>query len=74
VQDQQPVGVLPRHLRQVRVERVEDWPDGVHIHAKVDTDEAACPACQVVSRSVRERYRRRLADTPLGATPVWILL
>ncbi|MFC0530409.1 ISL3 family transposase [Phytohabitans kaempferiae] len=74
MQDQQPVGVLPRHLRQVRVERVEDRPDAVHIHAKVDTDEAACPACQVVSRSVRERYRRRLADTPLGATPVWILL
>jgi hypothetical protein len=27
-----------------------------------------------VSKSVRSRYRRRLADTPVSGLPVWLLL
>jgi len=84
VQDQQSVGVLPRHLRQVRIERVEDRPDAVHIHAEVDTEEAACPACQAVSSSetgvevlrrlpmmIFQRRKEEIVDR--GAAPlVWI--
>jgi hypothetical protein len=46
MQDQQTAGLVPRHLSQIVIERIEDRPDEVHIHAKVDTTEAVRPACQ----------------------------
>jgi transposase len=65
---------MPRHFSQVLIERIDNQPDAVHIHAKVNTADAACPACRTVSASVRDRYQRRFADTPLATTPVWIIL
>lgn len=46
------------------VERVERTTESVRIFARPGGDGAACPSCGVVSRMVRSRYGRQLADLP----------
>jgi transposase len=46
------------------VERVERTAESVRVFARSGGCGAACPACGVVSRMVRSRYGRQLADLP----------
>jgi transposase len=46
----------------------------VHVLARTCASEAACPGCGVVSRRVRSRYQRKLADTASGGQEVLIQL
>ena len=46
------------------VDRVERTAELVRVFARSGVAGAACPSCGVVSRVVRSRYGRRLADLP----------
>ena len=46
------------------VDRVERTAESVRVFARSGMAGAACPSCGVVSRVVRTRYGRRLADLP----------
>jgi len=46
------------------VDRVERTAESVRVFARSGMAGAACPSCGVVSRVVRSRYGRRLADLP----------
>ncbi|MBB6174249.1 hypothetical protein HNR23_004309 [Nocardiopsis mwathae] len=60
-----PRRLLP-HLAGVTLDRVEQTPDLIRLHAHPRATNAACPACGSTSIRVHSRYRRRLADTALG--------
>ena len=47
---------------------------GTVLFARARAAAGRCPACATVCTSVRSRYQRRLADTPVGGRPVWLLL
>ncbi|MET7403565.1 ISL3 family transposase [Dactylosporangium sp. NPDC005572] len=65
--------VLP-HLSGVLIERVEFGPEANYLFGRARGETAACPGCGTVSTSVRGRYQRRVADTPIGGRPVWLVL
>lgn len=46
------------------VDRVERATGSVRVFARTGRDGAVCPCCGVVSRKVRSRYGRQLADLP----------
>jgi hypothetical protein len=54
------------------VDRVERGVDGVVVEVRAAAESVACPDCGTVSARVHGRYRRSLADTPLGGAPVVI--
>jgi transposase len=63
------------HLEKVLVEQARRVDGTIWISARTRADVAlACPDCQMVSRRVHSRYRRRVADTAVGGQPVVIEL
>ncbi|MEJ3750837.1 hypothetical protein WEI85_47400 [Actinomycetes bacterium KLBMP 9797] len=62
------------HLAGIVIERIESGPEGTSLFARARAGTASCPACATVSKSVRSRYQRCLADTPVSGLPVWLLL
>jgi transposase len=56
------------------IEGVHGEDDGVRIEARVRAQGMACPGCARGSDRVHSRYRRRLADAPIGARTVVIQL
>jgi hypothetical protein len=74
VHDQTVVGFVLSHLAGVLVERVEHHAEGTSVFALARAETATCPSCATVSTSVRGRYQRRLADTPVGGRQVWLIL
>lgn len=44
------------------------------VEVRAAAESVACPGCGTVSERVHGRYRRSLADTPLGGAPVVIRL
>lgn len=56
------------------IEGVHDRDDGVRIEAHVRAGRMACPGCERGSDRVHSRYRRTLADAPIGARTVVIQL
>jgi hypothetical protein len=65
--------VLP-HLSGVLLERMESGPEATYLFGRARGETAACPGYGTVSTSVRGRYQRSLADTPIGGRPVWLIL
>jgi transposase len=65
--------LLP-HLSGLVIEGVHDRDDGVRIEAHVRAGRMACPGCERGSDRVHSRYRRTLADAPIGARTVVIQL
>src|SRR5579875_1870490 len=61
--------IFPR-LAAVEVEQVERQGAVVRVVARSRGDPVACPSCGTVTGKVHGYYRRRLADTPAGGTPV----
>jgi transposase len=74
VRDQSVRGIVLPHLTGVTVERVEHRAEGAYLFAQARAETATCPACATLSTSVRGRYQRRLADTPIGGLQVWLIL
>jgi transposase len=58
----------------VHVEQVERSAGRVVITAAAVGQEGCCPRCGTSSARVHSRYRRRVADAPIGGTPVAIML
>jgi hypothetical protein len=54
---------LPAHLR---LDQIEIAPQTLILSLAVETSEAACPLCQLVSHRVHSHYTRTLADLPCG--------
>ena len=65
--------LLP-HLAGVITETAELEDGRLRIWAHSGTDEAACQRCGQFSARVHSRYRRRLADAPVGGHPVVLWL
>jgi transposase len=65
--------LLP-HLAGVVLGEVRHGPGGVRLAARVRADTAACTRCGQAASRVHSRYRRRLADAPIGGRPVEIVL
>ncbi|GAA0740993.1 transposase [Dactylosporangium roseum] len=65
--------VLP-HLSGVLIERVESGPEANYLFGRARGETATCLGCGTVSTSIRGRYQRSLADTPIGGRPVWLVL
>jgi hypothetical protein len=66
--------VLFPQLEGVQVEGIERSADRLVITAAVVGREGCCPRCGTSSARVHSRYRRRVADAPIGGTPVAITL
>jgi transposase len=62
------------HLESLVIESVSNYGAGVVLDACMRGDEAVCPRCEVISARVHSRYRRRLADAPIGGRPVLLRL
>lgn len=62
------------HLSGLVIDGVHGEDDGVRIEAWVRAERMACPGCERGSDRVHSRYRRRLADAPIGAQMVVIEL
>lgn len=58
----------------MHVEGIERLAGQVLITAAVVGQEGRCPRCGTSSARVHSRYRRQVADTPIGGTPVKITL
>jgi hypothetical protein len=69
--DLETVRALVPHLAGVAAERVRSRQVGACAD-RACVSEAACTRCGVVSRQVRSRYRRQLADTASGGREVLI--
>jgi transposase len=65
--------LLP-HLSGLVIEGVHGQDDGVRIEARVRAGRMACPECARGSDRVHSRYRRTLADAPIGGQTVVIQL
>ena len=65
--------LLP-HLAGVVVESAEVVRGRLLLRARGRAEDGGCPQCGQRSAGVRERYRRRLADTPAGGQRVVIWL
>jgi transposase len=65
--------LLP-HLDGVVLDEVRHGPGGARLTARVRADTAGCARCGQLSARVHSRYRRRLADAPIGGRPVEIVL
>ena len=61
-------------LEGVHVEGIERLAGRVVITAAAVGREGRCPRCGTSSARVHSRYRRRVADAPIGGTPVAITL
>ena len=73
--DEPPLITVPfAHLSGMVVDRVETQDEAIAIFARSAAVDAVCPDCGWRSRSVHLRYRRRVADTPLGGRPVGIMV
>jgi len=66
--------VLFPQLEGVHVEGIVRLAGGVVITAAAVGREGRCPGCGTSSARVHSRYRRRVADAPIGGTPVAIAL
>ena len=60
------------HLSGLVIEGVHPEDEGVRIEARVRDTRGVCPGCEHGSSRVHSRYRRRLADAPVGARTVVI--
>ncbi|MCL2585112.1 MAG: ISL3 family transposase [Streptosporangiales bacterium] len=65
--------LLP-HLAGIVTETAELEDGRLRIQARSGTDGAACRRCGQFSSRVHSRYRRRLADAPVGGQPVTLWL
>jgi transposase len=74
VHDQDVDGIALPHLAGVLIERVESGPEVTFLSARSLAAGASCPRCGTLSTSVRSRYQRSVADTPIGGRPVWLIL
>ncbi|WP_413768207.1 transposase family protein [Rhodococcus pyridinivorans] len=61
--------LLP-HLNDIVIDAVHLIDATIRITARPQGNEGRCPKCGTVSRRVHSRYRRRPADTAIGAHPV----
>ncbi|USI93071.1 ISL3 family transposase [Rhodococcus pyridinivorans] len=68
--DLAPLTALLPHLTGVVVDAVRLAGSTIRIHAHPHRNEARCPKCDTPSSRVHSRYRRRPADTAIGARPV----
>jgi transposase len=64
--------VLAPQLAGVVVERVERLAGWVRMTAAAAGEQGTCPGCGAASSRVHSRYRRRVADAPIGGAPVVI--
>jgi transposase len=62
------------HLSGLVIEGVHGEDGGVRLEACVRAERMACPGCERDSDRVHSRYRRSLADAPIGAQTVVIEL
>ena len=62
------------HLSGLVIDGVHGEDDRVRIEARVRAERMACPECERGSDRVHSRYRRTLADAPIGARTVVIQL
>jgi transposase len=74
VHDQTVTAVLLPHLSGVLLERIECSPEVTYLFGRARGETAGCPGCGTASTSVRGRYQRRVADTPIGGRPIWLIL
>jgi len=58
------------HLSDVVIEGIHADGSGVRIDARARSRWGVCPGCEDGSARVHSRYRRRLADAPIGARVV----
>ena len=56
------------------LDNVRHGPGGVRLTARVRASTADCARCGQSAARVHSRYRRRLADAPIGGRPVEIVL
>jgi transposase len=68
------IGELLPHLAGVIAEAAGLEDGRLRVWAHSGTDGAACRRCGQFSSRVHSRYRRRLADAPVGGRPVVLLL
>ncbi|TDD16046.1 transposase [Nonomuraea diastatica] len=68
------MAVVFPHLDSVLVERVEREGDALRVIARSRGEPMPCPSCGVATGKVHGYYRRRLADSPTGGTPVLLEL
>ena len=66
--------VLFPHLRELRVEQVEDTGDAVVIRARCRAAWARCPACGAASSRVHGGYARVVADGAAAGRPVLVVV
>jgi transposase len=65
--------LLP-HLAGVVLGEARHSSGGVRLAARVGADTAGCTRCGQAAARVHSRYRRHLADAPIGGRPVQIVL
>jgi transposase len=65
--------LLP-HLEGVVLGEARHSSGGVRLAARVGADTAGCTRCGQAAARVHSRYRRHLADAPIGGRPVQIVL
>ena len=65
--------LLPQ-FRSVSVEGIEADRAGVRFFVRAKSSEASCPCCGRCSSRVHARYRRRVADLPVGGRPTEIVV
>jgi transposase len=62
------------HLNGIEIDEVVDTGAGLVIAARVRARQAGCRGCAMPSVRVHSRYRRMLADVPVGGRPTRIVL
>jgi transposase len=62
------------HLTSLHIERITIGPQGVTFFVAVQRRSARCPLCHRRSQRVHSRYRRTLADLPIGGRRVSLLV
>ncbi|HET8911590.1 MAG TPA: transposase family protein [Ktedonobacteraceae bacterium] len=62
---------LPAHLR---LNQIEITPQTLILSLAVETVEAACPLCELVSHRIHSHYTRTLADLPCGGKALRLLV
>jgi transposase len=69
-----PLTALFPHLAGFRIDAVICGDEQLTLTATAIRKAASCPVCHRRSRRVHSRYQRRVADLPLGGTPLTLVL
>jgi hypothetical protein len=68
------LSVLSPHLAELRFQGLLATGQVVRIEARRQTEQAACPACGMLSGRMHSRYDRRLSDTAIAGREILICL